>query len=53
MKEMHQWPIGSAILTQDKKEIPTPHKLIGEVGGYCFYKTRHGIYAIIEENAMK
>ena len=48
MKEIDNWPIGSAKLVHEIKEIPKPRRLIGALGGYLFYKTRHGEYAIKE-----
>lgn len=50
MKEIHNWPIGSAKLVQRIDDIPKPKKLIGMIGEYYFYKTRHGEFAIKEEN---
>jgi len=50
MKEMTTWPVGSATLVGNMSEIPIPHKLIGKLEGYCFYKTRRGEYAIKEKN---
>jgi hypothetical protein len=51
MKEINAWPIGSAKSVSNMNEIPTPNKLIGKFEGYCFYKTRHGEYAIKDRNS--
>jgi hypothetical protein len=48
MKAIINWPLGSAKLVREMNEIPKPRKLIGVLGGYCFYKTRYGEYAIQE-----
>ena len=51
MKKIYNWPLGSAKLVHDIKEIPTPHKFIGMIEGYHFYKTWHGEYAVKDENS--
>lgn len=50
MKNIRNWPLGSAKLVHTIDDIPKPRKHIGELGGYHFFKTRHGEYAIKEEN---
>lgn len=45
MEGADKWPLGSATLVCEINEIPQPRKFIGALGGYYFYKTRHGEYA--------
>jgi len=42
------WPVGSAMLVRNIKDIPTPCKFIGAFDGYRFFRTEQGVYAIEE-----
>ncbi len=52
VNQINAWPVGSAKLVFSMKEIPKPRKFIGSLGGYHFYKTRHGEYAMAAEQCF-